>query len=429
MRLHYCLIFSLLIFFTSCKCRSERLNSSETNEQTEEKTIPGIKKNKIQTERKIGKVVFYLENSESMCGYVCGYTNFVDVISDLAEKPEFVEQNIQRQFYFVNGKDIEINHLGNSATILKTKLNNFEYRKYGDIRFSNLNSMFQIALETALNDTIAILVSDAIYDVGYQSTGSSLITEGKETRTKFIKRLTNGDIQTIVIKLNSHFSGKYFPVGGGTVRLTQSRPYYVWIFGDSELLNKYFTEEYIKSLEGFSDVARFLKISELKVPYQVTAHKQVGNFKFDKKNKNKLISVKKDRNEKGFHFTLAVDYSELPFSDSYLTSLSNYTCNNSNFSVIAVSGIGNIKLYGLNFSPTHLITVGTNRSPLCQLNISLKNTVPKWIEDTNIDDETNIIGDTTHTFGFKFLTNALCEAYQYKNKESNIVTFKIELIK
>ena len=428
MRLHYFLIFSLLIFIASCKNRNERLNSSEMKERTENQKTAVGKTPKIPKERKIGKAVFYLENSESMFGYVNGYTEYVNVVSGLAYKNRFSEENTERQFYFVNGGDnIEVNYIGNNASDLNDKLNLQSYR-CGDITKSNLNSMFQIALSKAKQDTISILISDGIYDIGRpQAPMNALSTEGNETKEKFINRLSEGDFQTIIIKLNSHFDGKYFPVTGGSKTISQNRPYYVWIFGETELLNEYFPESYIKSLKEFSDVARFLKLSDLEVSYQATAHKKVGDFKFEKKNKNKLVSVQTDRNRQGFSFTFAVDYSALPFSDSYLTSIDNYSCNNSNFSIKAVSGIGNEKLYGLNFTPTHLITVGTDRSPLCRLEISLRNKIPNWIEETNIDDENNIDGDTSHTFGFKFLTNAICEAYQYKNQEKNVTSFKFEI--
>ncbi|MFW5982974.1 MAG: hypothetical protein ACOCQ4_00620 [bacterium] len=418
MRFHIYLIFILFIFTISCKN-----NSSETK-------VPLGPAPLDTTERKIGKAIFYLENSGSMFGYVNGFTEYVDVVSELAEKPEFAEHQTPREFNFVNGgQNLKVTNIGQSPASLKDKLNVNGFN-CGDVSKSNLNSMFQLALSRAKNDTISILISDAIYDIGKpQAPMNALSTEGRETRSRFIERLNEGDLQTIIIKLNSQFDGDYFPVTGGSVDLSQDRPYYVWIFGETELLNQYFTDDYIKSLKGFTDIARFLKLSELEVPYQATAHKKVGDFRFDSRDKNKLINVKTVGRGEGFQFTFAVNYSELPFSDSYLTSTSNYTCNNSNFSIRNVSSIGDVKLFGLDFEPTHIVTIGTEKSPHCKLEISLLNKVPNWIENTNSDDESNIIGDTTHTFGFKFLTNAISEAYQYKNKESNIVTFKFELIK
>ena len=411
------LIFILLTLTISCKNQNKRIGSPKPDNNEPK-----------QEDRKIGKAVFYLENSGSMFGYVNGSTEYVDVVSELAEKPRFAEEKTSREFYFVNGgKNLEINKIGENPTILKDKLNPKGFN-CGDVSKSNLNSMFQLALSKAKNDTISILISDAIYDIGKpQVHMNALSIEGKGTRSRFIERLDEGDLQTIMIKLNSHFAGNYFPATGGSLKLSQERPFYVWIFGETGLLNQYFPEDYIKSLKGYSDIARFLKLSELQIPYKIIARKKIGNWKFDRKNKNKLLNVKTDRNGQGFQFTIATDFSTLPFSDSYLDSTSNYSCNNTNYS-INVSSKGSVVLHGLDFIPTHLISAHTNKSPWCQLDISLLNTVPNWIKNTNIDDEKNILGDTSHTFGFKFLTNAICEAYQYKNQEANIVTFKFELV-
>ncbi len=420
---------AILSSCTGCNNRNERINETKTDFKSNTKEQNKLNKSSDILERKISKAVFFIENSGSIFGYVNGFTEYVDVVSGLAYKNRFSEEKTPRQFYFINGGEkLEIENIGSNPSDLNDKLNLNGF-DCGDPSKSNLNSMFQLALSRAKHDTISILISDGIYDIGKQAPMNALSTEGNETKEKFINRLSEGDLQTIIIKLNSHFDGNYFPVTGGSVKLSQNRPFYIWIFGETKLLNEYFPEDYIKSLKGYSDVARFLKLSELQIPFQITAHEKVGDFKFDRSNKNKLTNVKTDRTGQGFQFTIATDFSTLPFSDSYLKSITNYSCSNLNYSINNVCDIGDINLYGLNFTPTHLITAYTNRSPFCQLDISLLNTVPNWIKNTNINNEKNIIDDTSHTFGFKFLTNAICQAYQYKNREANIVTFKFELLK
>lgn len=424
------LIFlTFVTHLTSCGCRRHRSNTPAASLNEEKPETIAQKVTPTQTKGKIGKAIFFLENSGSMFGFVNGFTEYVDVVSELTEKPTFAEEKTLREFFFVNGdQELKITYIGNNPADLKDKLNVKGFN-CGDISKSDLNAMFQLALSKAKKDTISILISDGIYDIGSPTSPlNKLSTEGRETRSRFIERLNEGHLQTIIIKLISHFDGKYFASTGGSIKLQQHRPFYVWIFGKTELLNNYFPNEYIKSLNGYSNFARFLKMNQLNVAYQATAYNKIGNFKFDKRNKNKLIRVKTDRNGKGFQFTIAVDYSGLPFSNTYLTTTSNYFVNHSKFSIQKISRIGDIKLYGLNFTPTHLITIATNENPICQLEISLKYMLPDWIEKTNIDTERNIIGDTSHTFGFKFLTDAICEAYQYKNKESYIATFQFDLV-
>lgn len=157
--------------------------------------------------------------------------------------------------------------------------------------------------------------------------------------------------------------------------------------------------------------------------------KQVfANFKFDKRNKNKLVDVVNDRNGQGFQFSFAVDFTSLPYTESYLQTKDNYS-KNGNYNVTSVTKIEK-KIYEVtSFDPSHLITVSTTKSPYCELEISLKNVVPDWITKTHTDDESNIAIDTTQTFGFMSLTNAISEAYSYKNEGKNITNFIFEIIK
>lgn len=414
---------------SGCKNRNERLDETKKEKNANIAKGAALKIVPVKSDT-ISKAIFFIENSESIFGYVNGFTEYVDVISELAEKPKFADEKTLREFYFINGgNNLKITSIGNDPAVLKTKLNKTGFR-CGDVTKSNLNSMFQKALEKARKDTISILISDAIYDIGQpQAPMNALATEGKETRSRFIERLDEGDLQTIMVKLYSHFDGDYFPVTGGRIKIKQTRPFYIWIFGETALLNKYFSEEYINSLKGYADMARFLKFNELHIPYQVTAQKTIGTFKFNKISKNKLNDVESDRNGQGFQFSFATDFSSLPYSDSYFQTTNNYSCSDDNYKVTSVTVIKK-KIYEVPaFTPTHLITVSTQNSPYCELNISLKNVVPIWIINTNSDNESNIKSDTTQTFGFKFLTNAISEAYSYKNKDKNIANFTFEINK
>ncbi len=174
----------------------------------------------------VGKVIVYLENSKSMFGYVNGFTQYVDVVSELSEKPMFVAEKIKREFYLINGIQLKINKLGDDPTALKSKLNKVGFNA-GDITKSNLNEMFQVALDKAQGDTISLLISDGIYDIGQPGSLNTLPIEGRGTRTKFINRLQSGDLQTLLIKIVSKFNGDYFYSSKhGKVPIAQSRPFY-----------------------------------------------------------------------------------------------------------------------------------------------------------------------------------------------------------
>ena len=430
-----CIIVSCIIVCCtqSCSSRAKRIERTDddqfsTNEvRTDQKQDLPIEKEIADNEvAKLSKVVFYLENSGSMFGYVNGFSEYVDVVSELAEKPEFAAEQTPREFNLINGgKSIKIYEIGNDPSVLKEKLNVRGFH-CGDITKSNLNDMFQLALKRAKGDTISILISDGIYDLQKpQSPMNALATEGKETRSRFIERLSEGGVQTLMIKMNSHFKGKYHNAKQKSILLDQDRPYYIWFFGNSTLLNKYFSDKYIASLTGYRDMARFLKYENELVSYKVVSNNRKGKFRFDKHSKNQLIDVEPDRNGGGFQFTIATDFSNLPFSDSYFNTIVNYDCNNTNYSVCEVTNIGNIKIYGLGFTPTHLISIHTNKSPYGEIDICLKNNIPNWIFETNTNDESGIKGDSNHTFGFDFLTKGISGAYTHINQNTNLAKFTI----
>ena len=54
---------------------------------------------------------------------------------------------------------------GNDPEVFKNRLNQKSFN-IGDVRFSDLNRMFEIALDSAKGNQISVLVSDCVYDVG-----------------------------------------------------------------------------------------------------------------------------------------------------------------------------------------------------------------------------------------------------------------------
>ena len=426
------IILSLFVILTSCESKS-----GGHQKHKGEDTITIIAKPVTTvSEYKIKKVVFFIENSGSMLGYVKKPNDYKNAIVSLSYFPEF--DNSQKEFYFINGKNnpkknskISSNIIGSDPEVLKNNLNQSSFNNNGDPRYSDLTLMFEQALKCAKEGTISILVSDCIYDVGEESDPlTALKIETEKTKKVFRDRIASENIQTIIIKAESQFDGKYyFASRNGSLRLNQKRPYYILIFGDSKLLNKLFNEENIsKEIVGYVSMARFMKIDNIKIPYQAIDQNSIGSFRFDKSNKNKLISAEKDRNNQGFQFSIAVDYSSLPFPDTYLKATENYTPSGT-YKIVEIK-IPNKKIHEVtSFTPTHLITIHTDSSPYGKIELILKYIIPNWIDETTTDNELKIVGDSSHTFGFKYLTDAITEAYQYKTKEQNISKYEIEILK
>ena len=385
--------------------------------------------------KEVDKLIFFLENSGSMFGYVTDPGNFQNAIVRLAYLPEF--DNSDKRFYFINGTSqpvknsgIFVNYIGDDPDILRSNLNRDSFRKYGDTRLSDLTRIFEIALDSTSLNEVAIIVSDCIYDVGEESDPiTALQIETLRTNRLFRERLVNENIQTILIKAYSQFNGRYFFASQPQYKvINQQRPYYFLIFGESELLSKIFTEEnIIKTIAGYEAMARFLKIENFDVQYQATTQNKKGSFRFDRRDKNKLTNSRRDRHSQDFQFSIAVNLASLPFSEEYLMSKDNFHVTKGNYSITGISKPGD-PIFGLSFTPTHLITVNSDTNPYGNLEIALKNNIPEWIDGTNADEETSIEEDTTKTFGFKYLTDAITEAYQHVNQQKNITVIKIEII-
>ncbi len=371
------------------------------------------------------KVTFFLENSQSMFGYVSGITRYVDVVSELSEKPDFVKEDIPRQFFFINGNGPVVTPIGDDPVVLKKKLNTAGFR-CGDITRSNLNGMFQTALDQAGAGVITILISDGIYDIG-DGGMTSLVTSGKETRSRFIRRLQAADLQTVMIKLTSEFRGDYFYASRkGKAAINSQRPYYIWIFGESHLLARYFPDSYIAGeLSGYETLVRFLKPAGHPLPWQLVPGNSLGSYRFDHKVKNRLVDARPDRNGLGFQVTLAVDFSSLPFPTDYYLDPAHYEA--SGHYAVAEVKLPARKIHSLTFTPTHLVSVKSLKNPVGRVTVSLLNRVPPWIAETAAGDEENIAGDTSRTFGLNYLTDAIVEAYRSAGENRPLASFAFEV--
>lgn len=434
MKYNYFHLISFLIIVTiavfGCKSRSGKNTGSKNigSSKAIEVNVPKQEKDNPVPE----KVIFFIENSGSMFGYVKQANEFKNSLVGLAYLPEF--DKIAKSFYFINGKsdtlrksDISINYIGNDPEILKNKLNPESF-SIGDVRYSDLNRMFKIALDSTKNNQITVLVSDCIYDVGTEKDPlTALGIEVHKTQQAFRNRIENEDIQTLIIKTSSRFDGDYFYASKrGSLKISDGyRPFYIIFFGKTRLLNDMLTENSIgNKIAAPYQTARFFVNDDKVIPYQIVPSvKRIGSFKLDFRDNFHIIGAEPFNGK--FQFTIAADFSPLPFSESYYASVNNFECLSSNFRVAEVEKIIK-KIPGI--AGTHLITMFTEKNPLGELEIVLKNVMPEWISATDIADEDHI--DNIHTYGFKSLTDAISEAYTFTNNKQKVgypASFRIKI--
>ena len=285
--------------------------------------------------------------------------------------------------------------------------------KCGNTKLSDLNTMFDTILSNAGNGTITILVSDGIYDIG-TSDLSALTIKGKATRTAFLNRLNDStaNLQTLLVKMTSGFDGTYYyATKKGSLNIKQQRPYFIWIIGDSNLINTYFSDEALKKLNGYQNHVRYVKVGNNKLPFEIDFSDCIGKLMPNKNDSHVL--TKHEAYHGQFELALIVDYGELYYPDEYLTDCNNYSCD-FNFKVSSITKATTTQATsaGVFYKRPFLIKLTTNQpNPRGKLTIQLKNTQPSWIMASNAANEDTI--DSNTTYGFSILTKGIREAYEY----------------
>lgn len=407
----FALILLLIVSLTTCNNES----------QPPPEPIPS------ESEVSLNRVTYYVENSGGMFGYVSGgFNNYIDTVSELAQKTEFITSEAQKEFNFINGfGPVEITNLGNSASEFTRQLNRSGFN-VGNIQGNDLNTMFQMALNEAGDDTISIFISDAIYDIQQKDNPlNALVVESRETRSQFISRLNSGDnIQTLIIQLSSDFVGEYyFGSQFGHVDIDMIRPFYVFVFGNSDLMNEYLSDTYIQGLSGYQNHVRLFKTGELSTNYAVTSHNILGQFKFNRGNRSSIKDAQTDRNNV-FQFSIAADLSSVPLSASELMNIDNYEVS-SNFELVDIKPHKSDMLLGISeFKPSHVITM-RSENPQGVLNIKLLNNRPGWINSTHTDDDTNVANQPNQTWGLQYLISGIEQAYSHMSNSNHIINMEI----
>jgi hypothetical protein len=238
------------------------------------------------------------------------------------------------------------------------------------------------------------------------------------------------NLMTVVIKLSSNFNGTYYNADHSNIALNNQRPYYMWIFGSPELVEKAMKAIEVENLPGYKNQVKFFRTNDLKIPHTIltTGEEKIGTFR-KPSGKNGLMSEVEDAERSDrtstknqFGFGLAVDMSKINLPDNYKTAVANYKVVSDKNSY-TVTGIKSESQFGPNsrnyilsmtgFNPTHIIQIKSSTTFLGELKISLINQDPSWISQSSIIDETTI--NANQTFGFSSLMEGISAAYKRLN--------------
>jgi hypothetical protein len=375
-------------------------------------------------------VNFYFENSASMNGYLSGDNNFLITMHRIIGRL----QNSPFNGYFVNTEEHKVNNL----------LQRIDSRniKQGNTSQSDHRFIFTNAIRKAQNNNLSIVVTDGIYSVN----GKSPAIVAEDIQIAFENALKENRIETVIIKLTSMFDGYYYsescPPGQKTKFIKQNRPYYILLFGSSEVINNTLNNLRIENLPGFNDMARFFITDNLKTNYTIITkntdvHGKIIPIPKYPKSGVEIHQIQAERYEapglfattpaekKYLQFGVAVNYDGLELPQSYLIDVNNYK-NTSDLDFHITSVVAkNTEVNGNNY--THIITLQGIKSIYGNLTFVFENNMPGWITKTGTDNDCEINGNETQTYAFDELIKGISNAYKEINNSDEYTNFNIQI--
>lgn len=424
-----------LILMWSCGDRSTETRGNHRSEDsvaTAKANVPAPNPASIPT--KISTSHIYFENSGSMTGYLGAGRSIEIALSRLLYSLEDLSN--KQDYYFYNTEAHALPRVENTASFIKTLTP--QGIRVGDQSVSDLNAILETVLASTNSNELSLLVTDGIYSVKAESNADllgQLQVASEGTFYRFKNYLSKHNLQTVLIKLTSQFKGEYYPAQGGIKNIDQQRPYYIWLFGSAGKIAKLKEQVPIEELPGYQNHIVFQANDEWEPAYAIhQTHNKTGTFRPSREAKEKgmaIIEAEPDRRKKEFQFAVGIqlEESKVPVSESYLLNPANYTVSDAKYRVAKVEPAGQVegllKVHMPDFPVTHFITLATNKYPVGQFELALRNDLPSWIKAAHSANDQNIEGDSQTTFGFNYLVDGIVRAYSQQASSTDY--FKISL--
>lgn len=351
----------------------------------------------------------YIENSGSMDGYMCDGSQLKNAVyeylSDLSGESDGIELN------YINNKVIPFK--GNLATYIKT-LTPASFKAAGGNRSnSDISKMIDTIVNQMTDTTVALFISDCILDLPVKDSKKFL----DECRISIKNTINEGrnkivDFGIEILKLESDFTGKYFyPDNNYEVLDSVKRPYYIWIFGNSNILANLNNQVPLSSFDkyGLEGIVAFAK--EVAVPYSI-------------KNKSLTSNVINPTND-GYIFNIRADFSATLQPETTIQDLSNYSLVNPNLKIKTIKPI-----IDKNSPYTHYIKVLIPRgTTIVEDRLTFNSPeLPSWVENSNDSTGKDVKNNLSRTTGIKHLIEGAYGSFNKEGKSKSIstsFTFKI----
>lgn len=332
----------------------------------------------------------FLENSGSMDGYMCDGSEFKDAVKGFISSCESDFDSVSLNFINTN-----IIQQGNDVRDFIAHMNPTQFKAAGGNHANtDIGDLVEKVVRNTGKSTISMFISDCILDIPQKAT--NYFTDRQIDVTNTIKRFQRQrNNAVVVIQLESVFKGNYYGVDETTYLNGVKRPYYIWLFGDAELIANAIKNSPIEEIKhGVKNWTSFSK-------------KQVLPFEITNKFGNKPLKIRPMGND--YEIKVKADLSRMLKSDNLLSNPLSYHVNNGGF--VKVQSIKKVK----EPQYTHEISITINKNiASCDETLSYidANRVPAWVEALNDDTGKNIRQNLNKTTGIKYIIQGVAEAYK-----------------
>ncbi len=389
--------------------------------------------NGCPAEQQISSVRFFMDRSGSMSGYYKGETEFVNVTDDLLAKMESIRP--VKEIWMVS--DSAVKFEGNAEAFRQQVLRT----QPQGTKSSMLDEIFaNIAAKTDTND-ISVFVSDGILsysdleikrnpDINKEK-ASAL---GTDIYSIFNKLRKSKGFGVSVYAFKSAFNGTYYNYQNGKIKLSgEKRPYYIWVIGRNNLLNKFNTE--------LADFSTFKPLEQMHFGLDeqpvakaafMPAIERAGAWSINSE------GTGIDEVGKTSKFSLALNLSALPPYTQQTAYLKEHLQLDAkgciarlqvkNKQEIDVTKLKSDRQKEALEASTHVLIIEVTQmnTRKASINITLPIIPDPWYQTWSCEDDLNLKKNCAgQTFAFRYLIDGMAQAYQ--NNRKNYIELSIPL--
>lgn len=364
----------------------------------------------------------FMENSDSMDGYLRGGKSFRDNLAHLLVRLKSMSSG--SEYNFINASIFPVKQTL-EGFIKEMSPPSSYYFKYKSSTFgSDLNSLFRRIIQNMKDDEIAVFITDGIYSIANsENIQTELLGAKNLTMDTFIDGVRKNNLVTVILQLEAGFEGSYYDMKHTPHPIRGQKPFYVFLFGSETTLLPLWIEKKAELLKnpGLKNYMLFYKDIPSEVPVVLLSqYKKIGKKKILDRRKNIIGSVVPDSDGR-FSVSMVVDLGGLREDKKIAEDPNNYTLMDTcklevgQYQESTLDANDKIFLKKFVGNPTHILDLICGRDVLKKerITITLERTkrTPWWHNSSLSNDIPPATWSEFKTFGLSYLIDGISDAY------------------